>query len=36
VVAAAKGRFCAADNAAGIMGARFDLALDGGVLEPRW
>jgi hypothetical protein len=28
--------FCAADNAAGIMGARFDLELDGEVYEPCW
>jgi hypothetical protein len=29
-------RFCAADRAAGIMGARFDLALDGRVFSPCW
>jgi hypothetical protein len=29
-------RFCAADNAAGIMGARFDLGLDGRVFQPCW
>jgi hypothetical protein len=28
--------FCAADNATGIEGARFDLALDGEVFEPCW
>ncbi len=28
--------FCAADNAAGIMGARFDLGLDGQAFEPCW
>jgi hypothetical protein len=28
--------FCAADNAAGIMGARFDLELDGKTFEPCW
>jgi len=29
-------RFCAADNAAGVMGARFDLGLDGRVFQPCW
>jgi hypothetical protein len=29
-------RFCAADNAAGIMGARFNLALNGKRFEPCW
>lgn len=29
-------RFCAADNAAGIMGARYDLALDGKRFEACW
>ncbi len=29
-------RFCAADNAAGIMGARFNLALNGRRYEPCW
>jgi len=29
-------RFCAADNAAGIMGARFNLALNGRHYEPCW
>jgi hypothetical protein len=29
-------RFCAADEAAGIVGARFDLALDGKRFEPCW
>jgi hypothetical protein len=28
--------FCAADNAAGIMGARYDLELDGKTFEPCW
>jgi hypothetical protein len=28
--------FCAADNAAGIVGARFDLELDGRTFEPCW
>ena len=28
--------FCAADNAAGITGARYDEALDGGLFEPCW
>jgi hypothetical protein len=28
--------FCAADNASGIMGARFDLELDGKSFEPCW
>jgi hypothetical protein len=28
--------FCAADNAAGIMGARLDEALDGSLFEPCW
>ena len=28
--------FCAADNAAGIMGARFDLNLTGATFEPCW
>ncbi len=28
--------FCAADNAAGIMGARFSLELDGTTFEPCW
>jgi hypothetical protein len=28
--------FCAADNAAGIMGARFDLDLSGSTFEPCW
>jgi hypothetical protein len=28
--------FCAADNAAGIMGARFDLDLTGATFEPCW
>jgi hypothetical protein len=28
--------FCSADDAAGIMGARFDLELDGKVFEPCW
>jgi hypothetical protein len=27
-------RFCAADTAAGIMGARFNLALNGKLFEP--
>ncbi len=30
----ATSRFCAADRAAGIMGARFDLALDGRLFQP--
>jgi hypothetical protein len=30
------GAFCAADNRAGIMGARFDLDLAGGTFEPCW
>jgi Glycoside-hydrolase family GH114 len=30
------GSFCAADNAAGIMGARFDLDLTGSTFEPCW
>jgi hypothetical protein len=29
-------RFCAADNAAGIMGARFNLALNGKTFKPCW
>jgi hypothetical protein len=29
-------KFCAADNAAGIMGARFNLALNGHRFEPCW
>ncbi len=29
-------KFCAADNAAGIMGARFNLALNGHKFEPCW
>ncbi len=29
-------RFCAADNAAGMMGARFNLALNGRRFEPCW
>jgi hypothetical protein len=29
-------KFCAADEAAGIVGARFDLALDGKRFEPCW
>lgn len=29
-------KFCAADNAAGIMGAKFDLELDGKTFEPCW
>ena len=29
-------RFCAADKRAGIMGALYDLALDGGVYKPCW
>jgi hypothetical protein len=29
-------QFCASDNAAGIMGARFDLELDGKLFEPCW
>jgi hypothetical protein len=28
--------FCSADNAAGIMGARYDLELDGKTFEPCW
>ena len=32
----ATGRFCAADEAAGIMGARYGLALDGKRYEPCW
>ena len=28
--------FCAVDNAAGIMGARYDLELDGKTFEPCW
>jgi hypothetical protein len=28
--------FCAADNSAGIMGARYDLELDGKTFEPCW
>ena len=28
--------FCAADNAAGIEGARLNIALDGSVFEPCW
>jgi hypothetical protein len=28
--------FCAADDAAGIMGARFDLELDGKTFVPCW
>ncbi|HMD56840.1 MAG TPA: endo alpha-1,4 polygalactosaminidase [Solirubrobacteraceae bacterium] len=31
-----KSRFCVADEAAGIMGARFDLALNGKPFEPCW
>jgi hypothetical protein len=30
----APGKFCAADNAAGIMGARYNLALNGKRFEP--
>ena len=30
------GSFCAADNAAGIMGARYDLNLTGATFEPCW
>ena len=30
------GSFCAADNAAGIMGARFDLNLTGATYQPCW
>jgi hypothetical protein len=30
------GRFCASDNAAGIMGARFNLALNGTTFKPCW
>ncbi len=29
-------QFCAADDAAGIMGARYDVALDGSLFEPCW
>jgi hypothetical protein len=29
-------RFCAADNAAGIMGARYNLALNGKTYKPCW
>jgi hypothetical protein len=29
-------QFCAADNTAGIMGARYDLELDGKTFEPCW
>jgi hypothetical protein len=29
-------QFCAADNAAGIMGARYSVALDGSIFEPCW
>ena len=29
-------RFCASDNAAGIMGARFNLALNGTTFKPCW
>jgi hypothetical protein len=32
----AAARFCTADNAAGIMGARFKLALDGKRFQPCW
>jgi hypothetical protein len=32
----ATSRFCPADNAAGIMGARFNLALNGGTFKPCW
>jgi hypothetical protein len=32
----ARSRFCPADRKAGIMGARFDLALDGRRFEPCW
>jgi len=32
----ATGKFCAADNAAGIMGARYNLALNGRRYEPCW
>ena len=31
-----KSAFCAADNAAGIMGARYALSLDGSTFEPCW
>ncbi len=31
-----KSRFCAADEAAGIVGARFNLALNGKRFEPCW
>jgi hypothetical protein len=31
-----RARFCAADQAAGIMGARFNLALNGVTYEPCW
>jgi hypothetical protein len=29
-------QFCAADNAASIMGARYSVALDGSIFEPCW
>jgi hypothetical protein len=29
-------QFCSADNSAGIMGARFDMELNGGLFEPCW
>ena len=32
----APAQFCGADNAAGIIGARFSVQLDGGVYEPCW
>ncbi len=32
----AASQFCSADNAAGIMGARYDLELDGKTFEPCW
>jgi hypothetical protein len=32
----ATSQFCSADNTAGIMGARFDLELDGKTFEPCW
>jgi len=30
------GQFCGADDAAGIMGARFDVNLDGSIYQPCW
>ena len=35
-VQAAHRKFCAADNAAGIMGARYNLALNGKRYQPCW